>query len=448
MVCTVAIWLRTSNPFCIGALGWKCQIYGTMATTRKCARQSGYVPRKVAGAIKERAVQIRKAERERKKARKAEKKAKKKEKQSLSAEWQGACVPADIRRPWTVFYQDLKYMIEGNNNLPSEALLQCQEDLHAVQELGALRAFHELPACRRHAYHEVTLQELSAFAAWSATSGLADVTERVAAWTSLNANLKASHVPHDWRALLAEDPTWHVFIADLIHVKEEAVPEFLMNRNCDEESGDAEEAVVPGLRGIGRKSTPRAADDDRSLHKPIRKRPAAASTVRPALGQASAVSPAAGTSHKEKRARQEKQGGRPRGTNGARCVDALDAKYPWGREGGPPPASEAEQRSLAEQMARLRKEAGNFGRAKRADDRRLEHANTMLDIMRGKARDGFGGGKALAKRGLSLNRSAGLAFVKRAQKLAADLDAHFDPESTPSVLIEEGIAMTYASECA
>jgi hypothetical protein len=37
-----------------------------------------------------------------------------------------------------------------------------------------------------------------------------------------------------------------------------------------------------------------------------------------------------------------------------------------------------------------------------------------------------------------------LAIAKRARKLALDLEAHFDPDATPSVLIEEGIAMTYA----
>ena len=70
----------------------------------------------------------------------------------------------------------------------------------------------------------------------------------------------------------------------------------------------------------------------------------------------------------------------------------------------------------------------------------------MLHIMRGKARASFGGGRAMATHGLSLNRSAGLALAKRAGKLARDLEAHFDPEGTPSVLIEEGIAMTYAEE--
>ena len=121
-------------------------------------------------------------------------------------------------------------------------------------------------------------------------------------------------------------------------------------------------------------------------------------------------------------------------------MDKLEAKYPWGRQGGPPPATETEQQELAEQIHRLRIEAKNFARPERVDGERLAHANTMLDIMRGKARDGFGGGKALAKRGLCLNRSAGLALVKRAKKLAADLDAHFDSKGAPSVLIEEGIA--------
>ena len=61
--------------------------------------------------------------------------------------------------------------------------------------------------------------------------------------------------------------------------------------------------------------------------------------------------------------------------------------------------------------------------------------------MRGKAYTGFGGGRAMATHGLSWSRSAGLALAKRARKLALDLEAHFDPECKPSVLIEEGIAL-------
>jgi hypothetical protein len=95
-------------------------------------------------------------------------------------------------------------------------------------------------------------------------------------------------------------------------------------------------------------------------------------------------------------------------------------------------------------MARLRIEAGNFGRPERADGKRLAHAEAMLHIMRGKARAGFGGGRAVATHGLSLNKSAGLALAKRARKLARNLQARCDPKGAPSVLIEEGIAMTYA----
>ena len=96
---------------------------------------------------------------------------------------------------------------------------------------------------------------------------------------------------------------------------------------------------------------------------------------------------------------------------------------------------------MVKQIARLRKDAKNFGRPERADGERLARANTMLDIMRAKARAGFGGGRALATRGLNLNRTAGLALAKRARKLAVDLAKHFDPEGTPSVLIEEGISL-------
>jgi hypothetical protein len=130
--------------------------------------------------------------------------------------------------------------------------------------------------------------------------------------------------------------------------------------------------------------------------------------------------------------------------NGPRRLEALVAKYSWAQEDGPPPASEAELQSLADQMARLRRERENFARPERTDAERLARAEAMLHIMRGKARAGFGGGRAMATQGLTLNRSAGLALAKRARKLADDLDAHFDPLGTPSVLIEEGIAMTYA----
>ena len=142
-----------------------------------------------------------------------------KEKEKL---WQGACLPPDIRRPWDVFQEDVSE--RWNESLTgedrsSEPHLAIHEELRAVQKLGALQAFQALPACRQRACAEVSLQEVSAFAAWSATCGLADAKERVAAWTGLDVGLKADHVPHNWRALLAKDPTWHVLIAD--DVKEE-----------------------------------------------------------------------------------------------------------------------------------------------------------------------------------------------------------------------------------
>ena len=65
--------------------------------------------------------------------------------------------------------------------------------------------------------------QLAAFATWNATSSIADAMERYAVWTSLDDDLKADHVPRNWRvlakeptcrALLATEPTWHELIAD------------------------------------------------------------------------------------------------------------------------------------------------------------------------------------------------------------------------------------------
>ena len=61
--------------------------------------------------------------------------------------------------------------------------------------------------------------------------------------------------------------------------------------------------------------------------------------------------------------------------------------------------------------------------------------------MMGKARAGFGEGRAMATHGLSLSRSAGLVLAKRARKLALALEARFDPEAAPSVLIREGMTL-------
>ena len=189
----VAIWLRPTNRLGFGA---------TMAITMAGAKSHNMGHGKVAGKMRRRAMATKKAE--------GEKRAKEKEKHDMSARWQDAGVPQDIRRPWHVFHEDTVFKV----NDPFGEFGDGHEDLRAVQKLGALRAFQELPACRQREYTAVSLQELSAFAAWSATCGLTDATERIAAWTGLDENQKAKHVSRNWHALLAKDPTWHVLIAD------------------------------------------------------------------------------------------------------------------------------------------------------------------------------------------------------------------------------------------
>ena len=145
---------------------------------------------------------------------KREKRAKEKKRKNVSAKWQGWSFPPDIRRPWEVFQNDVSDRWEDSRGLREELQYAIREEHRAVQKLGALRAFQALPACREQTYTDISLQEVSAFVAWSATCGLADATKRAAVWTRLDADRKFGYVAHNWRAVLAKDPKWHVLISD------------------------------------------------------------------------------------------------------------------------------------------------------------------------------------------------------------------------------------------
>ena len=220
-------------------------------------------------ALRETEMQQRKGDSSKTKATAATSARKVKRQQREVTEWKGACAPPDIRRPWDVFHE---HVLSKVNDRPG-ATGGGREDSQAVQEFGALRAFRA-----------VSLQELSAFAAWSAASGLADAMERVAVWTGKT-------------RVVIGTPSWDG----------------------------------------SRKSTQKSMDGDKKPHEPARRIPVspafnhAASGVWPVAGASAAVAgyPVA----------VEKKRGRPRGQ---RRVDKLDAKYSqWGREGGPSPASEA-----------------------------------------------------------------------------------------------------------
>ena len=396
-----------------------------MATSKK----TGYVPRKVAQVIKKRAMP-RKEDKE-KKTKEEERKRKTKATEKV---WRGARIPADIRRPWEVFQDDVSDRWELSGGLRDRRQFALEEDLRAVQKLGALRAFQALPACRKRTYTDISLQEVSAFVAWSATCGLADAKERAAAWAGLDEDHKHDHVPHNWRALLEKDPTWHVLIED--DMKDE------VEERHEQEDGDEEVAAEDGdvsssdggvcaagtvvqrkghdvvatrIEG-SRESVPGAKDGNNKLHGPARRRPAS-----PVFNHAiSGVSPPAGTSAKDEAAKKKaKAKAKPKSKQKAKAekevaeekaktkdprsqydemgrprmqrrAAALDAKYPWGQEGGPPPANEKERRSLLKQIARLRREWQNFGRPERADGERRARAEALLHIMRGKACVSFG----------------------------------------------------------
>ena len=98
------------------------------------------------------------------------------------AKWKAACLPPDIRRPWNVFHEDVEWAVEEDKDISSEDAVIYREELRACRETGALRAFQALPDWGQRQYAEISLLELAAFAAWSATSDHSTMAERDAAW--------------------------------------------------------------------------------------------------------------------------------------------------------------------------------------------------------------------------------------------------------------------------
>ena len=73
--------------------------------------------------------------------------------------WHSADIPQDIRRPWDVFHEDAVFKVDDRSGEFEDG----HEDLRAVQKLGALRSFRELPACRQREYTAVSLQVVGLF---------------------------------------------------------------------------------------------------------------------------------------------------------------------------------------------------------------------------------------------------------------------------------------------
>ena len=65
-----------------------------------------------------------------------------------------------------------------------------------------------LPAMIQCSYVDISIEELSAFVAWSAKNKWDDVQNLHDAWDSLNAREKCEHVPEKPVDVLAVDPFW------------------------------------------------------------------------------------------------------------------------------------------------------------------------------------------------------------------------------------------------
>ena len=107
-----------------------------------------------------------------------------------------------IRRPWTVFKEDLEDSLAG--------LLATFE---AVQGRGARATFASLPEELQRTYAEVSLKELSAYVCWRCAKRNEE-TPIEPAWHVLDCDGKARWVPEDHRAVLMADAIWAPLLVD------------------------------------------------------------------------------------------------------------------------------------------------------------------------------------------------------------------------------------------
>ena len=121
--------------------------------------------------------------------------------------WESCQIPSSIRKPWDIFEEDLEDTLNDLSDATEEAVLRARLD--TVQAAGALVAFAQLPKEDQHAFEEVSIVELAAYAHYGryySRGRGADGEEQAAqAWSSLGSEEMA-----EW---VIERP-WHELAAD------------------------------------------------------------------------------------------------------------------------------------------------------------------------------------------------------------------------------------------
>ena len=113
-------------------------------------------------------------------------------------------IPPTIRRPWTVFEEDLE-----------DKLVGLLATFDAVQGRGARATFASIPKEFQRDYAEVSLKELSAYVCWRCAKRSEETPMQfVPAWHVLDCDDKARWVPEDHRAVLMADAIWAPLLVD------------------------------------------------------------------------------------------------------------------------------------------------------------------------------------------------------------------------------------------
>eukprot|EP00435_Cladocopium_sp_Y103_P056970 s1152_g19.t1 len=148
-----------------------------------------------------------------------------------ATDWQSACIPPTIRRPWNVWENFLEDHVAEASSQAEEVTPEIRDQIASVQAKGAKMAFLLLDESVQQQYIEVSYQELAAFANWrrsqvaqQESGAVPPATEFEGCWDLLNHDDKKEWLPQDPKAFLAADLQWAALVTNPLSGQEAKKP--------------------------------------------------------------------------------------------------------------------------------------------------------------------------------------------------------------------------------
>ena len=131
-------------------------------------------------------------------------------------DWRSTSIPLSIRRPWTVWENDLRDKLGDAASQGGDFSESLRLRVAMAQTHGVLTAFLQLPEDVQRSYAEVSLMELSAFVSWRRSQHAPRSSKKslLRRWELLDCDDKAKWVPQGHRTELANDETWAPLLSD------------------------------------------------------------------------------------------------------------------------------------------------------------------------------------------------------------------------------------------